>query len=99
MILLTPEIHAALRANDIARIAAQADGQREPDPLPVVQFFHPMGPATWLASELDADGDTLFGMADIGFVCPDLGAFSLPETASVPLPRRPRTDRHHYYPT
>ena len=59
MMLLTPEIRAALRANDIARIAAQADSQREPDPLPVVKLFNPMGAATWLASELDADGDTL----------------------------------------
>src|SRR3546814_2315035 len=71
MILLTPEIHAALRANDIARIAAQADGQRELDPLPVVKFFNPMGAATWLASELDEDGDTLFGLADLGFGCPE----------------------------
>src|SRR3546814_5652886 len=86
MILLTPEIHAALRANDIARIAAQADGQREPDPLPVVKFFNPMGAAPWLESELDEDGDTLFGLAELRFGCPELGAVSLSEIESVRMP-------------
>ncbi len=54
--------------------------------MPVVKFFNPMGPATWLATELDADGDTLFGLADLGFGCPELGSFSLTEIASVRLP-------------
>ncbi|PJI87180.1 DUF2958 domain-containing protein [Sphingomonas koreensis] len=86
MILLPPELHVALRANDIARHAALRDGRREPDPLPLVKFFNPLGAATWLATELDADGDTLFGLADLGFGCPELGAFSLREIASVRLP-------------
>lgn len=86
MILLTPEIRAALRGNDIARIAAQTDGKREPDPLPVVKLFNPMGAATWLASELGEDGDTLFGLADLGFGCPELGTYSLSEIESVRLP-------------
>lgn len=97
MILLTPEIRAALRANDIARIAAQADGQREPDPLPVVKLFNPMGAATWLASELDEDGDTLFGLADLGFGCPELGAFSLSEIESVRLPGGLGIERDLYF--
>lgn len=86
MILLTPELRTALRANAIARHAAQRDGRREPDPLPVVKLFNPCGAATWLASELDEDGDTLFGLADLGFGCPELGCFSLSEIASVRLP-------------
>lgn len=56
------------------------------DHVPVVKFFNPLGAATWLATELDADGDTLFGLADLGFGCPELGAFSLSEIASVRLP-------------
>jgi hypothetical protein len=85
MMLLTPELRAALRENDIARSAALCAGQREPDPAPVVKFFNPIGAATWLASELAADGDTLFGLADLGFGCPELGSFSLSEIASVRL--------------
>lgn len=56
MILVTPEIRAALRANDRTHRAAQANGQREPDPVPVVRFFNPVGTVTWLATEIDEDG-------------------------------------------
>lgn len=86
MILLPPELRAALRANAAAHHGAVRRGAVEPDPLPVVKFFSPIGAATWLATELDADGDTLFGLADLGFGCPELGSFSLHEIASVRLP-------------
>ena len=49
--------------------AAQRDGKQEPDPAPVVKLFNPLGAATWLATELDEDGDVLFGLADLGFGC------------------------------
>jgi hypothetical protein len=49
-----------------------------------VKFFNPLGVGTWLASELDEDGDTLFGLADLGE--PELGAFSLAEMEAVELP-------------
>ena len=52
--------------------------------MPVVRFFNPLGVGTWLASELDEDGDTLFGLADLGE--PELGAFSLVEMEAVELP-------------
>ena len=45
-----------------------------------------MGAATWLATELYDDDDTLFGLADLGFGFPELGTFSLSEMASVRLP-------------
>jgi hypothetical protein len=86
MILLTPELRAVLCANDVARRVASCEGRREPDPAPVVKFFNPVGAATWLASELYEDDDTLFGLADLGFGCPELGTFSLSEIASVQLP-------------
>jgi len=84
--LLTPELRLALRANAIARLAALCDDTPERDPVPIVKFFNPLGAATWLATELAADGDTLFGLADLGFGCPELGAFSLSEIAAVRLP-------------
>jgi len=85
MILLTPELRFALRANDISRRACEAKGERF-DPPPVVKLFNPVGAATWLATELAEDGDTLFGLADLGFGCPELGTFSLSEIRAVRLP-------------
>lgn len=86
MILLTPELHAALRANVAAHHDAMQSGAREPDPAPVVKFFNSLGAATWLATEVYDDGDTLFGLADLGFGCPELWTFSLSELASLRLP-------------
>ena len=75
--LLTPELADQLRAN--ARL-------REPDAVPVVKFFNPAGAGTWLATELDEDGDTLFGLADLGMGFPELGSFSLAELQALRLP-------------
>ena len=86
MILLTPDLRFALRANAINHRVAQRDEKPEPDPVPVLKLFNPVGAATWLATELDEDGDTLFGLADLGFGCPELGYFNLSEIASVRLP-------------
>lgn len=85
MILLTPDLRYALRANAINSAAAQARDMRF-DPVPVVKFFNPLGAGTWLATELYSDGDTLFGLADLGFGCPEMGIFSLAEIGSVRLP-------------
>jgi hypothetical protein len=86
MILLTPELRQALRTNAVLREMARRRDRPEPDPVPVVKFFNPVGAATWLATELDRDGDTLFGLADLGFGCPELGSFSLAELAALRLP-------------
>ena len=75
MILLTPDLRERLLANGRERGA---------DHVPVVKFFNPLGEGVWLATELDDDGDTLFGVADLG--CPELGSFSLEELASITLP-------------
>lgn len=88
MILLTPELSDRLLANG---------RQRDTDHVPVVKFFNPIGAATWLATELDKDGDTLFGLADLGFGCPELGSFSLVETASVRLPFGLGIERDLYF--
>lgn len=85
MILLPPEHRFALRANDLSRRACDERGTQF-DPAPVVKLFNPLGAATWLATELGEDGDTLFGLADLGFGCPELGFFSMSEIAAVRLP-------------
>lgn len=74
--LLTHDLRACLLAN----------GRSEGDHLPVVKFFNPIGAATWLFSELDENGDILFGLCDLGFGCPELGSASLSEIAAVRLP-------------
>ena len=54
------------------------------DHRPVVKFFDPTGAATWLFTELDPeDGDTLFGLTDLGSGSPELGFSSLSEITSV----------------
>ncbi|RYD59956.1 MAG: DUF2958 domain-containing protein [Sphingomonadales bacterium] len=93
MIVLPPALRASLRFNHFARRTADRDGTQVPDPVPVVRLFNPLGPATWLASELDADDDTLFGLADLGFGFPELGVFSLSEIADVRLPFGLRIER------
>lgn len=75
MILLTDAQRAHLLANGL---------QPDVDHVPVVKFFNPFGAGVWLASELDADGDTMFGLADIGY--PELGSWSLNELRFIRLP-------------
>lgn len=75
MILLTPELREQLLANG---------RQRDVDHVPVVKFFNPFGAGVWLATELDEDGDIMFGLADLGY--PELGSFSLEEMQSIRLP-------------
>lgn len=87
MDLLTPALRQRLLAN----------GASPSDHVPVVKFFNPLGAATWLISELDADGDTLFGLADLGFGCPELGSVSLAEIAAVRLPLGLRIERDLHF--
>ena len=56
------------------------------DPLPLVRLFNPMGRAVWLVTELYADDDTMFGLADLGFGSPELGISSLREIEAIRLP-------------
>ena len=53
--------------------AAAARGEKR-DPLPVVKLFTLDAHATWLLTELDPDdGDTAFGLIDLGMGTPELG--------------------------
>lgn len=70
---------------DMQRDRLLANGrQRDQDHIPVVKFFNPFGAGVWLATELDEDGDIMFGLADLG--SPELGSWSLEELSSVRLP-------------
>lgn len=81
MILLPPDLRTALCAN-----AAASRGDERLDPVPVVKLFNPPSAGTWLATKLYDDGDTLFGLGDLGFGCPGLGTFSLSEIERIRLP-------------
>ena len=85
MILLPHSLAFALHANGLTGRIHAAQGGRF-DPWPVIKLFNPVGAATWIATELGEDGDTLFGLADLGFGCPELGCFSLREIRAVRLP-------------
>lgn len=86
MILVPPSLAAILRGNRAAGLAAAESEDSDHDPVPVLKLFNPCGAATWLVTELYDDGDTLFGLADLGFGCPELGVFSLVEIMLVRLP-------------
>lgn len=75
MILLTDAQRTQLLSNS---------RQPDVDHVPVVKFFNPFGAGVWLATELEADGDTMFGLADIGY--PELGSWSFEELRSIRLP-------------
>lgn len=85
MTLIPHSLGFALIANGLSSRVHAAREERF-DPWPVVKLFNPVGAATWIATELADDGDTLFGLADLGFGCPELGCFSLAEIKAVRLP-------------
>ena len=74
-----------LMPDDIrARLLANGSAGAETDPVPVVKFFDPTGPATWLITAMMPDApDILFGLCDLGLGCPELGTVSLAELQSV----------------
>ncbi|RIV79196.1 DUF2958 domain-containing protein [Pelagerythrobacter aerophilus] len=72
MIDLPPHLVRGLRLNT-ALSQRHAERGQAFDPWPVIKLFNPAGAATWIATELHEDGDALFGLADLGFGCPELG--------------------------
>ena len=88
--LLTTELRDRLLANG---------RDRDADHVPLVKLFNPVGAATWLVTQLDDDGDCLFGLADLGFGCPELGSFSLSELQALRLPFGLAIERDLYFRT
>jgi len=76
--LIPAPIRAELLANGL-----RGDGA---DPVPPLKLFNPVGPGVWLITEMDADGDTLFGLCDLDMGMPELGHVSLAEITGVRLP-------------
>lgn len=73
----TPEVkrHKVLSESDLRKLR-EADSQSM---KPLIKVFDPTGASTWLLCHLGADGDTLWGYADLGFDCVEYGTISLNE--------------------
>ena len=56
------------------------------DIKPVLKLFNPVGAQTWLIAAIAEDGDTMYGLCDLGFGYPELGYVSLSEIENLDLP-------------
>ncbi len=67
----------------------------------VVRLFTPDAHATWLLAALDpADGDTAYGLCDVGIGTPELGHVKLSDLASIVGPlKRPILRDLYFRPT
>ena len=91
--LITAEARAQLLAHGQARVAGQ-----DTDLLPVVRLFTPDAHVTWLLASLDpADGDTAYGLIDLGLGMPELGHVKLSDLASIVAPRQQPVMRDRYF--
>ena len=91
--LITEDERRQLLAHGQARGAG-----RVIDPLPVVRLFTPDAHATWLLAALDpADGDTAWGVMDVGIGMPELGEIKLSDLASIVGPNKRPVMRDQYF--
>ncbi len=90
-------------ATDPERVQLLANGEardacRAIDPVPVVRLFTPDAHLTWLLAALDpADGDTAYGLIDLGLGMPELGTVKLSDLASIVGPRKQPVMRDRYF--
>ncbi|HHG5007296.1 TPA: DUF2958 domain-containing protein [Pseudomonas aeruginosa] len=92
-----PLVTAEQRAQLLAVGAARAAGQSI-DPMPAVRLFTPDAHATWLLAAVDpADGDTAWGLIDLGIGMPGLGYVKLSDLASIVGPRKQPVMRDRYF--
>lgn len=92
-----PLVTAEQRAQLLAVGAARAAGQAV-DPQPAVRLFTPDAHATWLLGALDpADGDTAWGLIDLGIGMPELGTVRLSDLESIVGPQQRPILRDLYF--
>ncbi|WP_219953232.1 DUF2958 domain-containing protein [Dickeya zeae] len=91
--LTTADQRAQLFANGEARAAGLSI-----DPLPVVRLFTPDAHATWQLAALDlTDGDTAWGLIDLGIGMPELGMVKLSDLAGIVGPHQQPIQRDLYF--
>ncbi|MGI2228943.1 DUF2958 domain-containing protein [Burkholderia vietnamiensis] len=77
--LVTDEQRTKLLAVGNARAAGELI-----DPMPAVRLFTPDAHATWLLAALDpTDGNTAWGLIDLGIGMPALGVVKLSDLAAI----------------
>ena len=68
------------------------------DPLPVARLFTPDAHLIWLLAALDpADGDTAWGLIDLGIGLPALGTVKLSDLAGIVGPNKQPVMRDRYF--
>lgn len=78
----------AQRQQLLANGQAAAEGKRG-DPYPVVKLYTPDAHATWLLTELDpAEGDTAYGLCDVGLGAPELAHVKLSDLEAMRGPNK-----------
>lgn len=87
MELITPELEKELRA------ANKGSGSEKIR----AKLFNPVGAATWLLTSMDADGDTLWCVADLGLGFVEYGTVSLNELKNLVLPLGMSIERDLYF--
>src|SRR5690625_2462865 len=91
--LVTAEDRTQLLTNGQARVA-----DHDTDPLPVLRLYTPDAHATWLLASLDpADGDTAYGLIDLGIGMPELGHVKLSDLSSIVGPRQQPVAQDRYF--
>ncbi|CAN7145636.1 DUF2958 domain-containing protein [Cupriavidus necator] len=91
--LITSEQREQLLANGHAYAAGHGS-----DPVPVVRLFTPDAHAIWLLVALDpADGDTAYGLCDVGIGMPELAHVKLSDLASIVGPLKKPILRDLYF--
>lgn len=94
---MTPLVTEEDRAQMLAHGQARDIGQ-DIDPLPVVRLFTPDAHAIWLLASLDpADGDTAWGLIDLGIGMPALGTVKLSDLVSIVGPLKQPVMRDRYF--
>lgn len=95
-LLITEDDRTRLLAHGEVRAAGRAF-----DPVPVVRLFTPDAHVTWLLAALDpADGDTAWGLIDLGIGMPAQGTVKLSDLAGIVGPlKRPVLRDLYFRPT
>ncbi|KPG01330.1 hypothetical protein IP86_04705 [Rhodopseudomonas sp. AAP120] len=92
-LLITEDDRARLLAHGEARAAGRVF-----DPMPVVRLFTPDAHLIWLLAALDpADGDTAWGLIDLGIGMPAQGTVKLSDLAGIVGPLKQPVMRDRYF--
>jgi hypothetical protein len=84
----TPLIAKLFTGTEWSQLLKNADPatREHADPVPVVKLFTPHADFVWLLTEINPeDGDTAFGLCDLGMGEPEIGSVSLTEITSHPI--------------